>query len=326
MTDPENNKLVPTGSIVPGVPDAEKPELGRLPDETIVGFASAASFALLQRIGTMLAASSLVPARYQKNVPNCIVAANMAVRMKCDVLMVMQNLNVVYNTPTWSAQFLIATFNMNPGFTNLRYKFVGEKGKDTYGCYAYATEKETGEILEGATVTVSIAKAEGWYDRKASAEKGGGAASKWPTMTQQMLMYRSASWFIRAYAPEIAMGFLTAEELEDIVPVAVARNITDSSRLLEKVGEAAEAAGSGLDALVAAEQAKKDAEKEAAAAAAAAGTVDGTITDQNPPAGTTAGPEEEKPAAEAKPGDNPAYATGHDKDPVLERNLFKNRK
>jgi hypothetical protein len=34
-------------------------------------------------------------------------------------------------------------------------------------------------------------------------------------MPQQMLMYRAASWFIRAYAPEIAMGLHTAEELHD---------------------------------------------------------------------------------------------------------------
>ena len=36
-------------------------------------------------------------------------------------------------------------------------------------------------------------------------------------MPQQMLMYRAASWFIRAYAPELATRMQTTEELQDII-------------------------------------------------------------------------------------------------------------
>jgi outer membrane biosynthesis protein TonB len=33
-----------------------------------------------------------------------------------------------------------------------------------------------------------------------------------------MLMYRAAAWFIRTYAPEIAMGMYTEDEIIDVTP------------------------------------------------------------------------------------------------------------
>jgi hypothetical protein len=38
-------------------------------------------------------------------------------------------------------------------------------------------------------------------------------------MTKQMLMYRAASFWTNAYAPELSMGMKTEEELRDIVDV-----------------------------------------------------------------------------------------------------------
>jgi len=187
-------------------PPDPKDALARLDD--VAGFGSVAGFELLQRGANLLAASTLVPTTYQNNVPNCVIALNMAHRMSADPLMVMQNLYVVQGKPGWSAQFLIATFNQNGRFTALRYEWVGEKGTDAWGCRACAVEKSTGEKLVGSLVTIGLAKEEGWTGR---------AGSKWKTMPEQMLMYRSAAWFIRAYAPEIAMGLLTAEEHQDIV-------------------------------------------------------------------------------------------------------------
>jgi hypothetical protein len=172
-----------------------------------VGLGNLQSFELSQRVAKMLASSTLVPEVYQGNISNCVIALNMASRMDADPLMVMQNLYIVYGRPGWSSQFLISTFNTCGKFSSLRYEFIGTPGKDDYGCKAWAIEKATGEKLEGSTVTIAIAKKEGWYTKN---------GSKWQTMPQQMLMYRAASWFIRAYAPEIAMGMHTEEEIRDI--------------------------------------------------------------------------------------------------------------
>lgn len=165
-------------------------------------------FALVQRVASMLCMSTLVPREYQgkNNLSNCIIALNMAYRLGADPLMVIQNLYVVHGRPGWSSQFLIATFNKSGKFSALRYEFVGTRGQDDWGCFAYATELATGEVLQGTTVTMGTAKAEGWLSK---------SGSKWGTMPEQMFRYRAASWFIRAYAPEIAMGLLTAEELHD---------------------------------------------------------------------------------------------------------------
>ncbi|WP_205669692.1 hypothetical protein [Alkanindiges illinoisensis] len=193
------------------------------PRNTQVGMTNSDSFDLAQRAGKLLASSGLVPKEYQGNVANCVVALNMACRIGADPLMVMQNLVIVHNRPTWSSQFLIATFNACGRFSALRYEFFGEQGTDTWGCRAYATEIATGEKITGSDITIALAKAEGWYG------KGG---SKWKTMPQQMLMYRAASWLVRAYAPELAMGLHTAEEVQDTHLVDVT---PQSEQLVEKV-------------------------------------------------------------------------------------------
>lgn len=179
----------------------------------IPGFGSLQSFELIQRAAKLLASSTLVPKEYQGNIPNCVIALNMATRMNADPLMVMQNLYIVYGRPGWSSQFLISTFNTSGKFSAIRYEWVGEEDKDNYGCRAWAIELATGEKLIGSTVTIDISKKEGWYTKN---------GSKWATMPQQMLMYRAASWFIRAYAPEIAMGMHTAEELQDVIELTPA--------------------------------------------------------------------------------------------------------
>jgi len=263
--------------------------------------------------GAMLANSTLVPKEFQGKIPNCIVAMNMAFRMGCDPLMVMQNLYIVYNRPSWSSQFLIATFNTNPSFSKLRYKFVGEPGKDSYGCAAYATDKETGDILEGATVTVGIAKAEGWYDRKK--KDSNESASKWPTMTQQMLMYRAASWFIRVYAPEIAMGFQTVDEMEDVGEPERDRNLANSGKFIERIGEAVVGSTSSLDALVAIEEAKKELASENATSA--------TTTDAEKKPEQTQGSEKENQAATATTAAEPEK---NGPSPAITQDLFKNKR
>ena len=168
------------------------------------GFSSESSWKLANRIGQAFAASSLVPAAYQGNVANCIVALEMANRMGASPLMVMQNLYIVHGNPGWSSKFLIACFNQSGRFSAMRYEWT----EDRSGCRAWATEKNTGERLVGPQVTVQMAKEEGWSTK---------SGSKWKTMPELMLMYRSAAFFVRTYAPEISMGLRTDDEMIDTV-------------------------------------------------------------------------------------------------------------
>jgi hypothetical protein len=172
------------------------------------GFGDSDSFQLAQRVATALSKSTLIPKDYQNNLPNCLVALNMANRLNADPLMVMQNLYVVHGRPAWSSQFLIATANKSGKFSPLRYRFTGTKGKDDFGCVCSAVDRETGEVLEGTEITIGMAKAEGWHDK---------SGSKWKTMPEQMLRYRAAAFFVRCYAPELSLGLSTSDEVDDII-------------------------------------------------------------------------------------------------------------
>lgn len=207
-------------------------------------------FEVQQRMAQMFAKSLIVPKSYQNNVADCVIAIDMAARMKCNPLTVMQNLVIVQGRPTWQAQFLIACINQCGRFTNLQYKQwqdgeVGEveyednewdanarrnvlvkkkfngNGIPNYCCQAYATELATGEVMEGTTISVKMAVEERWFTK---------SGSKWQTMPRQMLIYRAAAFFQRAYCPEIGMGFHTTEEMQDAVVVSDTPTPTQARR------------------------------------------------------------------------------------------------
>ena len=179
------------------------------------GFDTVGGFDLIQRTAKLFASSNIVPTQFQGNLPNCVIAVDMALRMGANPLMVCQNLYIVHGRPAWSAQFLIATINQCGRFSAIRYEFQGKPGTDDWGCKAVATELATKEKLEGPLITIGLAKKEGWY---------GKSGSKWQTMPELMLRYRAAAWFVRAYAPEIAMGLQTAEEVKDTFDLEPAEN------------------------------------------------------------------------------------------------------
>lgn len=171
-------------------------------------FGTVASFEAAQRIGKMLSTSSLVPDTYKGdgNIGNCVIALEMANRIGMNVISVMQNMYIVHGRPAWSSQFLISCINASGKFTPLRYEISGEPDKDSWGCRAWAVDR-SGEKLVGPLVTIEMARLEGWYSKN---------GSKWKTMPELMLRYRAATLFARLYSPELTMGIMTADEVEDV--------------------------------------------------------------------------------------------------------------
>lgn len=186
-----------------------------------MGLETSDSFEHMQRVARMLTSSQLVPQQFQGDtgMPNAIIALNMASRMQADPMAVMQNLYIVHGKPAWSSSFLIATVNACGRFTPLRFKMSG-KG-DTRSCYAYASDRETGDLLEGSEISILMAKAEGWFQKK---------GSKWQTMPDQMLQYRAATFWVRVYAPEISMGMRPEDEIRDIESEPVVKNVTPAKK------------------------------------------------------------------------------------------------
>lgn len=186
----------------------DKNKIATIPQNQLVGiFADANKFDTVQRAATLFSNSSLVPDVYrgQNGIANCVVALEIADRIQMSPFMVMQNLDVIKGKPSWNAKFLIAAINTSGRFNPLKFKMTG-KG-DKLSCYAYTTEKGSDEILKGPEVDMVMAKAEGWVDK---------AGSKWKTMPQVMIRYRAASFFSRLYCPEIGMGLMTKDEIEEV--------------------------------------------------------------------------------------------------------------
>lgn len=159
------------------------------------------SFRESYKLASVFAKSSLVPQQYQGKTEDCAIAVDMAERMGVTPLMVMQNLYVVKGKPSWSGQACMSFIKAKYGTAEPVY--TGQRGTDTRGCFVRVT-KPDGEVIEGAEVTIGMAKAEGWMNN-----------SKWKNMPELMLAYRAAAFFARVYCPEILMGVQVEGEVED---------------------------------------------------------------------------------------------------------------
>jgi hypothetical protein len=191
-------------------------------------FTGIQQFENAQRIAKALASSALVPREYQgqQGLANTLVAMEIANRMNLSPLQVMQNLHVIQGRPSWSSQFIIAMINGCGRFSPLDYEVAGEG--DSLSCIAYATELSSGKVLKGPAVTMAMAKREGW------ATKSG---SKWQTMPELMIRYRSAAFWGRLYVPEFLVGMKTQEEVIDVEPVEISEKTDIVSELNDKISK-----------------------------------------------------------------------------------------
>lgn len=173
-------------------------------------FFDVAKFEFAQRVARMLAMSSFMPEQFrgENNIGNCVIVLNYAERVKCDPVMLAQNMYVVHGRPGIEAKFLIALVNSSGRYAEpLQWRFEGEGPERKCVCF---THTRSGVILE-AEVTWSMVEAEGWNKSK------GTMPSKWMTLTDLMFRYRSASFFCNLYCPDLKLGMPTKEELYDVV-------------------------------------------------------------------------------------------------------------
>ena len=226
-----------------------------------MGFNTMQGFEFMQRTAKMFTVSTMVPAGYQAMITkgygdratvepnpaalsNCMIALDMSQRMGANPLLIMQNLHIIEGRPSWSSQFIIAAINNCGKFSPLRFdlqwldeidatystfewedrKKVEKKHKvriKNARCVAWAIEKATGERLESAPVTMEMAVNEGWFGKN---------GSKWKSMPDLMMRYRSAAFFGRIYAPELLMGLPTAEEMHDVFSVDADGTVTEGGK------------------------------------------------------------------------------------------------
>jgi hypothetical protein len=183
-------------------------------------FSGIQAFEDAQRIAKALASSTLIPPQFQgqQGFANCLVALEIANRMRMSPFQVMQNLHIIHGRPSWSSQFIIGLINGCGRFSPLRYEVTGQG--ESLACTCVATELASGNDLRGPTVTMAMAKKEGWSTK---------SGSKWLTLPDLMIRYRAAAFWGRLYIPELLVGIQSQEEVVDIEPVTVKSELPKTS-------------------------------------------------------------------------------------------------
>ena len=173
------------------------------------------SFGHMQRVASILAVSPLFPEHLRKGskeqaIANGVLVMNMAIRLNEDPLTVSQNIYFVGGRPGWSASYMISKANQHGVFKNpIDWNVTGSG--ETLSVTAVATVAATGKEVK-VTCDMKMAKAEGWTKN-----------AKYQSMPEQMLRYRSATFLIRLYCPEVMVGVpsmveIEANNMKDITP------------------------------------------------------------------------------------------------------------
>ena len=170
----------------------------------MVNYMDANALNKLYKNAAVFARSDLVPDTYKDRPENVMIAMDVAARGGFPLMAVMQNLYVVKGRPAWSGQFCIAAINGCGRFSPLTFVAVEDGGG---GMYCKAVRLEDGETCIGTTITMQMAKDEGWLNKP---------GSKWKSMPEQMLRYRAAAFFARTFCPDVLMGLQTADEIKDV--------------------------------------------------------------------------------------------------------------
>lgn len=182
-----------------------KKQENRVADPSLGVFGSTDNFTLAWQQAQALAKSNIIPANFQGKPENVLIAIEQSQRLNVSPFMVMQNLYVIQGRPSWSSKFLIAMINGSGKFDEeLHFDEKKDAKGKPYSCLAWTMKN--GRRVEGVTVDMEMASAEGWLNK---------TGSKWKTLPAIMLRYRAASFFASLNCPELTLGIYTKEELED---------------------------------------------------------------------------------------------------------------
>ena len=171
-------------------------------DRSLDFLTDANAFEHIWRVATAFSGSKMVPAHFQGKPQDTFVAIQMALQLQINPLLCLQNVAVINGRPSFSAQFMIGLANSRGPFAGpLTWQTEGQGDDLSVTCHA--TLKATGEIVS-VNVSMAMAKADGWTKN-----------AKYRSIPEQMLRYRSATWLIRLYCPEVTCGMQSTDELKD---------------------------------------------------------------------------------------------------------------
>lgn len=183
------------------------------------------SFELMQREAKLFSNSPLIPDHLRKGgaeqaMANCYIALKMAKTMNEDPLVVLQNIHIVNGKAGFASQYMIARANSSGVFKGRINWRVEHRNTDNLSVTAYAHLADSGEEVS-FTCDLPMARAEGWVKNP-----------KYKSMPEVMLRYRSAAFLVRFYAPDVMLGYHTAEEWDDVAAAGRAGPVIDAAPAL----------------------------------------------------------------------------------------------
>jgi hypothetical protein len=169
-------------------------------------FLNVAKFEQIQRAASMLAKSDFVPAQFQGKIGNCMIALDLADRMRMHPLMLMQTMYVVHGRPGFEGKFASALINNSGRYMDpLEYEWQSAQNKPNWGCRAWAIRRSTEKKITGPWVTWADAKRAGLWNKQ----------GPWTQYPKRMLKMRARSFTIRDAYADILKGLALTEEVQD---------------------------------------------------------------------------------------------------------------
>ena len=182
-------------------------------------------FELEQRKAKAFVATDFFPTHLRKgnetaNIGTAIIVLDLAQRMNIGALEVAQSIYIIHGKPSFETKFLVARLNSSGLLKGRLQTIVSPDGNSAH---CEAIDAQTGQLLKGTTITMEMARREGWLSKN---------GSKWQTMPELMMKYRAQSFFINEFFPEVKYGLKTSDEAEDIV----AFELNEQSKTPPKAG------------------------------------------------------------------------------------------
>ena len=167
-------------------------------------------FELEQRKAKAFVATDFFPTHLRKgnetaNIGTALIVLDLAQRMNIGALEVAQSIYIIHGKPSFETKFLVARLNSSGLLKGRLQTIVSPDGNSAH---CEAIDAQTGQLLKGTTITMEMARREGWLSKN---------GSKWQTMPELMMKYRAQSFFINEFFPEVKYGLKTSDEAEDIV-------------------------------------------------------------------------------------------------------------
>jgi len=162
---------------------------------------SGSNLQVMWKIATQFSQASLVPDAFRGKPADVFLVMGWCDSVGLDYMSGLQGTYVLHGKVGIDATLFISLANSRGPFDGpIMYETTG-KG-ESMAVTAYGM---IGDTRHEKTVSMAIAKAEGWTKN-----------SKYKTIPEQMLSYRAATFLIRLYCPEVASSTQTHEEVQDI--------------------------------------------------------------------------------------------------------------